>query len=106
MKRETKYANADGSRHGRMMCQACNKKITRGLYIYQEVYHHCKFQGYFNHYHRVCSENHKVWKKVDAETEKEKSETEARLEAFKKFAEEWGIDSLDEDIEWMESILT
>lgn len=102
-KSKWKYANAEDSLHGTMMCQKCEQKITSGEYRYKEMDHRFEFVGYVSHEHKACADNGDAgWATREAERVEKSKRVAERLDAFRAFSEKWDTAALDEEIEDME----
>jgi uncharacterized protein YbaR (Trm112 family) len=91
--------SAKTSIHGTMICAACSKPITSGMYRMRET-----AEKYIT-VHRLCCPNDKGWLKVDAQAQKQLESMRSMLADCKNLKQKHGITELDELIEQMESDL-
>lgn len=83
------YHRAEFSRHGLMICSACNRRIETGEYRCRETK-----DRYITH-HRTCSEEDPQWKKLDEQFQKRLTRAMAIRADFDALRAKWDLSSGD-----------
>ncbi len=92
------YTDVERSRHGLMICGACNKPITKGEYRVRE-----KAGGSITH-HRACTADDPAWKTVDRREAEREAAYQALRVACAEFHAKWGITDLSDYLDETESL--
>lgn len=96
------YGTARTSSHGEMICLSCGQAIEG------DVEYRWRWNKDYTAWlteHRTCCEDDPMWARIDDTTAKAVERLKRKLEAYKKFRDEWEESALDEEIEAMEESL-
>jgi len=102
-KKNWDYADSSTDKCGRMICNACDKKIDTGEFRYYMALDKWYNEVGYVTQHRHCSNDDKNWSKLDNKKIAQINHYKEMLEDCIKFKNKWEIDDLDELISWLKS---